>query len=659
MIAIKLSKRESGLVKELLGSKEYKTIKYYADLLQVSERTIHNDLTKIAPVIAAENIEIEKKPGCGIKVRGEPKNKQRMLQMVSHPPLYNVNLTPYERQLEILKRLLIDEKSISYQKLTDDFFVSKSSITSDMKEVRHFFQKEGADLSSDNNGTFFHGTEVQRQCLLRNYNLSGYKYECKKETVELDEFIQYLFCMYSIDIVNASVQTLSILDSKLPAPVAEHYKVVLINTLVVMCVRIVKDRHHIKNQDELVVEKIKELETYFLTMEIVSGLEEQLQLHFFEEDTIYLNQNLIAIGLEAHTTNKKSNHEYAVMTKKAIEKMSRIIDIDLTADEKLTEGLQSHLIPMIYRIKNKITIKNPLLKEIRRQYSVMYSITWFVLADIEKELSIELSEDEVAFIMVHFQAAIERNARVKKVLIVCPTGVGTSGLVTNKIKRFLPSLDIYEVVSSDIATKSNLDEIDFVITTVPLEIENKPVIKVSPILTDADIRNVISHYTDVLLNEYKPDAASSTNKKNSELSGLIDKELIFVDQYWPDRKKTLDYMLMELIKRNYVSPAYGESVFTREEIESTALETGTAIPHGNPYDVKETKLVILVNKTKLDWGEQKVDVIVLLSISKEDIAKVENILKELFYILEDRKKVEQFFLGKTAAEIYSDLIEKV
>lgn len=128
-----------------------------------------------------------------------------------------------------------------------------------------------------------------------------------------------------------------------------------------------------------------------------------------------------------------------------------------------------HLVSMIYRSKLNVPVSNPLLEEIKREYSVLYSTTWLILAGIEKELDIRLTDDEVAFMMIHFQGAIDRLSANRKILIVCPTGIGTSELIANRLKRVFSPQDIVEVVSLRTLYKRDLNKIDLVISSVQLE----------------------------------------------------------------------------------------------------------------------------------------------------------------------------------------------
>ena len=78
----------------------------------------------------------------------------------------NYNLSSDKRRMEILKRL-IEEEHISYQILSDEYFVSRSSIANDIIYLKKLFSKEGLSLSFDNSGTYFEGSEAEKQRVLK------------------------------------------------------------------------------------------------------------------------------------------------------------------------------------------------------------------------------------------------------------------------------------------------------------------------------------------------------------------------------------------------------------------------------------------------------------------------------------------------------------
>ena len=106
----------------------------------------------------------------------------------------------------------------------------------------------------------------------------------------------------------------------------------------------------------------------------------------------------------------------------------------------------------------------------------------------------EISEDEVENIALHIGGALERidkrdEKKVYKTIIVCTSGVGTSMLIKSKLENiFKGKLEIIKVIPSYLIDYVNVLDIDFVISTVEVNLENVNVIKVSPMLTDKEIK---------------------------------------------------------------------------------------------------------------------------------------------------------------------------
>ena len=82
---------------------------------------------------------------------------------------------------------------------------------------------------------------------------------------------------------------------------------------------------------------------------------------------------------------------------------------------------------------------------------------------------------------------IEKEIKKLSVMIVCPTGIGSSRLLTESLKKEYPDLDIRGITSAFELDNIRLQEegVDLVISTVKLEIAY-PYIHVNPILTRQD-----------------------------------------------------------------------------------------------------------------------------------------------------------------------------
>ncbi|WP_121661840.1 BglG family transcription antiterminator [Metabacillus litoralis] len=651
---IELSKRQYHLIKTMLSNQEYKTVKYYSDMLKVSQRTLHNDLKGLEKFICQFGLMLKKKPSMGIKISGEMNKKLDVLKYLKTKFKNGEiqDLSPQDRKVQITKMLLIEEKVLSYQGLSDQFFVSKSSIAADMEKIHSDLNSYTVEIKGDQKGTYITGTESQIQYTLKIFNEELYKKSKVEDNPGIDKFRNVLIQHYPTEIVNTCFSAVRKVEKSLANPIAEHYLTTLFNTIVVLCYRASKQKHHSEViNNSLIFDEVNNLKTYLLAKNILDDIQQELSVLFTTEDTIYLNQYLVAIGIEPLYQLNSITEKYTTLVVEIIQKMSSVLKVDLTKDKKLFEGLVSHIIPMIYRMKTGIIVKNPLLNQIKDEYSVMMGVSWFVTSIIEEAFDVHLTEDEVAFMMVHFQAALERNTSYRKVLIVCPNGIGTSELIANKVKQVLPALCVIEVIQIEKLYQINIETVDFIISAIPIKITTKPVIYVSPLVSNTDIKNIINFYADLFLIKEEQKEVLGNYPDIPHLSKFIHADSIFLNNKMRDQKEVLDFLIQKLKKSNDILPGFEESVYNREKVGTTALDTGVAIPHGTPKFVVNTRILILTTEDMLDWGGTKVDTVILICISPNDLKNVKNILSDIYKLIETRKSVKEYLSANTATGI--------
>ena len=73
------------------------------------------------------------------------------------------------------------------------------------------------------------------------------------------------------------------------------------------------------------------------------------------------------------------------------------------------------------------------------------------------------------------------------------------------------------------------------------------------------------------------------------------------------------------------------SILEREAQQSTYLDKGIAIPHANPQLVETSNISVLLLDKAIAWGYDKVDVVVLLLVAKEETSKVGDVM---YFIVE-------------------------
>src|SRR5699024_4841762 len=89
--------------------------------------------------------------------------------------------------------------------------------------------------------------------------------------------------------------------------------------------------------------------------------------------------------------------------------------IAVQVGNQLYDSLTYHMFPLIYRLKTNIEIHNPLLEEIKNNYSTLFQMVWYAMENFENKYDIKMSENEITFLTIYFQAAIERRVQMREV----------------------------------------------------------------------------------------------------------------------------------------------------------------------------------------------------------------------------------------------------
>lgn len=524
-----------------------------------------------------------------------------------------------QRRIKILLKLL-DGEHLSYQQLSEEYFVSRSSIANDIAAIRKIFGKEQLKLSFDNSGTFFEGSEVQVQRILKRVILEDVAQAFKNQVLNKKLFYE----------VNTQLK-LAIEEKQIE--LSDSY---LENIVVSITLLIQRSRagFEIRNISHNQFGKIfLEFNQYPLIVELLQELENNNVYVFSQAELQYLTHLIVASGLKLFVRADIIPKKFRIQVQQLIKTISDGLQNDLTQDAILEENLTVHLYQLIIRLEAQSNVVNPLIEEIKSMYPIVYGVVWFGLNDFSKPYGISLTDDEIGFVTIHFQAAIERKRKLNKILFVCPNGIGSSLFVSAKIRRILPNIDSIETASSESLEHMDLTDVDFIVSTVDLPPQKRTVVRVSPMVTPRDMKRIMNQYIDIVIEK------DVTERVNVDIPTNI-KDKISQNIYFENLKTKQAAIDFLFEKQNFTSrdkqKVLKDAVWEREKLQSTYLDNGFALPHGNPKLVEETNVSILILDKSIDWGLEKVDVIVLLLISQEDTKQVEAIMELVMRGIENK-----------------------
>lgn len=464
----------------LYNTDEEKNLKELAEILNFSERSLRYEIEKIFETLDVKELGLELSKG-SLKIG----NKKKLLEILEKN-YKSSNFSSEEREIYITLKILF-ERIINQVHLAEELDVSRSTIKLHLKKIEEILKEYNLKLEiSHKKGLEIIGEEEKiRLCALKlvrkiNHSKNELFKKVMRNYFDLNEEGIVIFINYCQKIMN------KIISDEAFEIIKKYLKISLL---------MVKKGYELK--------KIKN----------EKFLEETLEYKAVEKGKALLEANYeIEMGkveylkiadyfLGSHNYNLECSYfenwvEIELLIKKMIYNFNKRIDIDISNDEVLLDGLINHIKPTIYRIKNGIELENTIYEEVVEIYPHLFEITKEILEELEEFIQNKFSKDEIAFIVIHFRAAIDRNKvrskEKKNILVICGWGYGTSKLLAQQLK------DIYSVNIIDILPyhqykkKKYYKDIDLVVSTVELKEldEGIPVIKVNPILTNEDLQKL-------------------------------------------------------------------------------------------------------------------------------------------------------------------------
>ena len=323
--------------------------------------------------------------------------------------------------------------------------------------------------------------------------------------------------------------------------------------------------------------------------------------------------------------NDDKNKEKIIRAiKKFCKNLKIATSIDLSQDEIFETCLYNHINSIYKKMKLGINQYGVLSIDIRIKYPYAYELGKIAKKTIEEELGLKLDDEEISNIAVHVGGAIERSEhnqkkKVFKVIIVCVSGIGTSMLVKNKLEYlFEGKIEIVKIIPAYLIDYINVMEVDFIISTVDIKCERVPVITVSPLLNDNEVK-IIEKFM-------------KTGKmyKEVETRDLFDRNLFFTDLDFNTKEEVIEYMGSQLVNQGVIDDEMKKSFFDREKIATTEIGHMVALPHGANGKILKNKIAVGILKNPIHWTLDDVRLVLILAIDKDEIFDYEKLFSTIY-----------------------------
>ncbi len=506
---MKKNKRLSTLLKYLLDQKEPVSIRALSEMLTVSKRTIRYDLDEIEDLINDSEFELKRKPNFGIYLEGDRDSSAEIYSKFDD--FYNNRhfRSAEKRKYIILYRLFQKKEAILMRELADFLDVSTTTVSKDLNMVEDWLEDQNLRLLRKRNyGIEIEGNELQiRQAmkvLINQTYENGEMIDLLNEINEREDYRGRLEHGFSREIAGLvgeeKLQKLEKIirraEKKLELKFADAAYAGLVFHVAFALSRL-KSNKDIKIEPEQ-LKSLKGKEEYNISEKIAEMLEEEFSVKIPDDEIGFITLHLLGARMREQSINHKRTNltKLEVLVSQIIEIVGNYFNIDLSQDDKLYNGMLIHLKAALNRLLFDLPIDNPLVDDIKERYGDIFTATSQAARIIQNEYYIEISEEEIAYLTIHFGAALERLnyplKRTAEVIIVCSSGVGTTNLLEVRLNNEFKGVKIKDSLSTYEAREKidSYEDIDFIISTIPFKCEKKDVVVVKPFLDEDDINKI-------------------------------------------------------------------------------------------------------------------------------------------------------------------------
>lgn len=396
-----LTKRQIEIIKEL-NDKDKLTAQNLASSLHVSTKTIRNDIHAINAMYPNS---IEAMQASGFKL-----TNNEIFALIKKTKL-NSNNTDVE--FLVLKHLM-SRTGTYIDDLSDDLFISSTSLLKIIKKINNLLEKQDFNLSiiRRDNKLYLIGSEEEKRKAI-SFTIS---HEFTSNVLNINDYANFF---QGLNLTFLKQKTIGYLNEKN----IKMRDIELISFLLHVVIMI--DR--IKNKHNVVYDNYNNIDSYFI--DLANGylrLLQQISDVTFNDSEINYLATLFAGKVDINTS--KNTDKIKMLIDFMLKDINEMYGIDFQSDEQLKDNLIAHLIGLQNRIKYNTFLMNPMIEDIKRRFPILFDISVYMADQIQSFYHVRLYEEEISYLTLHLMGSLERNGERESKNIVIISPVGKSGM---------------------------------------------------------------------------------------------------------------------------------------------------------------------------------------------------------------------------------------
>ena len=403
--------REKRILEELMHADQYCSLEHFSRQLQVSTRTISNDIKYLMQDGERNGfrIHLKRRFGYYLEITAPQKFKQYMQSDED-----SMAISSKERVDTIIALLLLQSDYITQETIADTLAVSKSIIKVDMAKVEKALFEHSISLIKKAH----YGISLSCEGMMRKLYLLELQ---EKDNPYMKKIMDHYLSQQHIQHLEKRLITL-LKQYRLNTNYIELKKIDLFLKVSVLLAEkgiesaggVIDSSVHKQMAVEL-ADVIQEIYQVTLSSGDICDIGNYLKQKTKPSDVYLYDEGLIQ---DIEIFLQDADEQYHTQ---------------FNADVEFKKSLLAHVSLLLDRLHQSISFSNPLVHEISVKYPVIFNICIRFAGMLEEKYHVKTTQDEIGFIATHFAAHMEKELHHKlnlyhRIAIICSSGGGSASV---------------------------------------------------------------------------------------------------------------------------------------------------------------------------------------------------------------------------------------
>lgn len=637
------------IIRTLLDVHDYITADELARIVNVSISSIKHNIKDVREELKEYNIELLSIPKKGFCL--DIDNSQRALTLQKIDNANSPDSFSFRKNY-ILDTLFQYNSVYTIQLFADELYASRSIIRKDLQYITSILERHDLKLIKKRNfGIIIEGNEFNIRQAMIEHNIKKYLISNSFELPEnLDRRIDsskysYFKNTYENIDMEKILKAVQKLEEELNITFADDSFYQLVEYVTASFIRI-KNGRYISSKNPKSSLGINE--ACFISAKNLFS-----QIFKMDSETLELESTYLAARLMVYRTCTNyfstADRYYKNIAKRFISGIGNVIgETTLSQKNHLIRDIAAFYEIIKFRDDYKIIIWNDIHHDIKERFASLYGMCLAQLHDIEDDLKVNFTQDDVAWIVLLIHNTIVETVKSREAVLITASDKQTSRYMANKLMENIMGLNVKEISHYKNFKLKNSQKPPLVITTVALDINNSAFI--SKEINEHDIELVQKKIGEKF---YDKIISSSIFEE------VFHRDLVLCDLYAKDKKDAISKICNLMKEKGYTDEGFEEKVLERENKTPTSIGAQIAIPHVFKDCVKKTAIAAVRLKYPVLWcGEDKVKIILLMALDINSKNKMKKLLQKLYTFIDNPEKQIHLLDVENSEEMFQVLLKQ-